>query len=134
MNFWCFPLSCSFALDRLQEADRALSQALHLGLADASLLREIGNCYVAVGRLEAAEGALRMSLAADINSSNGMGGNCAGGSGGGGGMGNPHTRRRLADVLSARNSTSQVNVDVSKFTHTWYHPVFVFRSLLRGKL
>ncbi|CAM9290829.1 unnamed protein product, partial [Sphacelaria rigidula] len=79
---------------RLKEGNRALSQALQLGLADASLLREIGNCYVAAGRLEAAEGVLRMSLAAD---GNGTGGN-------------PHTRRRvprLADVLSARNATTQ---------------------------
>ncbi|CAN0560557.1 unnamed protein product, partial [Laminaria digitata] len=51
---------------RLHEANRALSQARRLGLADPSLLREIGNCYVANGRLEAAEDALRMSLAADI--------------------------------------------------------------------
>lgn len=64
---------------RLKEGNRALSQALQLGLADASLLREIGNCYVAAGRLEAAEGVLRMSLAAD---GNGTGGN-------------PHTRRRV---------------------------------------
>lgn len=79
---------------RLQEADRALSQALCLGLADSSLLREIGNCYVAAGRLDAAEDALRKSLAADVNSH--------------GNGGNPHTRRCLGDVLSARNSTSQV--------------------------
>ncbi|CAN0445624.1 unnamed protein product, partial [Ectocarpus sp. 8 AP-2014] len=78
---------------RLQEADRALSQALCLGLADSSLLREIGNCYVAAGRLDAAEEALRKSLAADVKSH--------------GNSGNPHTRRCLGDVLSARNSTSQ---------------------------
>lgn len=89
---------------RLKEADRALSQALRLGLADPTLLRELGNCYVAVGRLDAAEEALRMSLAAEVN------GNGSDGAGGGrsGGGGNPHTRRRLADVLSARNATSQV--------------------------
>lgn len=108
---------------RLQEADRALSQALGLGLADPSLLREIGNCYVAAGRLDAAEDALRKSLAADISSSSttinasgdggcdsGRGVRRGGGRGGGGGVGNPHTRRCLADVLSARNSTSQVCV------------------------
>eukprot|EP00752_Nemacystus_decipiens_P018595 g16673.t1 len=89
--------------DRLQEADRALSQALSLGLADPSLLREIGNCYVAAGRLDAAEDALRKSLAADASGSSGGGG----GGVGRGGVGNPHTRRCLADVLSARNSTSQ---------------------------
>lgn len=109
---------------RLQEADRALSQALCLGLADPCLLREIGNCYVAAGRLDAAEDALRKSLAADISGSSsanaGGDGGSGGGSGvgrgegggngraGGGGVGNPHTRRCLADVLSARNSTSQV--------------------------
>lgn len=87
--------------DRLQEADRALSQALCLGLAEPSLLREIGNCYVAAGRLDAAEEALRKSLAADTSGT-------VGGGAGGGGVGNPHTRRCLADVLSAKNSTNQV--------------------------
>ncbi|CAN0225260.1 unnamed protein product [Ectocarpus sp. 6 AP-2014] len=86
-------LLLSMGEGRLQEADRALSQALCLGLADSSLLREIGNCYVAAGRLDAAEEALRKSLAADVNSH--------------GNSGNPHTRRCLGDVLSARNSTSQ---------------------------
>ncbi|CAM9120966.1 unnamed protein product [Ectocarpus sp. 4 AP-2014] len=86
-------LLLSMGEGRLQEADRALSQALCLGLADPSLLREIGNCYVAAGRLDAAEEALRKSLAADVNSH--------------GNSGNPHTRRCLGDVLSARNSTSQ---------------------------
>lgn len=97
---------------RLQEADRALSQALCLGLADPSLLREIGNCYVAAGRLDAAEDALRKSLAADASGSSSStwssGGGIGAAAGGGGGVGNPHTRRCLADVLSARNSTSQV--------------------------
>ena len=96
---------------RLQEADRALSQALCLGLADPSLLREIGSCYVAAGRLDAAEDALRKSLAADASGSGDSGGG-GGGAGGGGGLGNPHTRRCLADVLSARNSTSQVRAYV----------------------
>lgn len=102
------PFLCKFIIlhyastHRLQEADRALSQALCLGFADPSLLREIGNCYVAAGRLDAAEDALRKSLAADTR---GTGGDGAGGEGG---AGNPHTRRCLADVLSARNSTSQV--------------------------
>lgn len=103
---------------RIEEADRALSQALHLGLSDASLLREIGNCYVAINRLEAAENVLRMSLAADINckerkanepvSTNSIDGR---------GLGNPHTRRRLADVLSARNATSQVRPHIQQTTH-----------------
>ncbi|CAM9278013.1 unnamed protein product [Scytosiphon promiscuus] len=94
-------LLLSLGEDRLQEADHALSQALCLGLADPSLLREIGNCYVAAGRLDAAEDALRKSLAADMNNV-GVGGGGRAGSGG-----NPHTRRCLGDVLSARNSTSQ---------------------------
>eukprot|EP00903_Cladosiphon_okamuranus_P015485 g14296.t1 len=94
-------LLLSIGEDRLQEADRALSQALRLGLADPSLLREIGNCYVAIGRLDAAEDVLRKSLASDTS------GTGVGGAGGGGGVGNPHTRRCLADVLSAKNSTSQ---------------------------
>ncbi|CAB1111613.1 unnamed protein product [Ectocarpus sp. CCAP 1310/34] len=93
-------LLLSMGEGRLQEADRALSQALCLGLADSSLLREIGNCYVAVGRLDAAEEALRKSLAADVNSH--------------GNNGNPHTRRCLGDVLSARNSTSQLALSLSQ--------------------
>jgi len=96
---------------RLEEADHALSQAFRLGLADPSLLREIGNCYVATGRLDVAEDVFRKSLAADLKG--GSGGDVlgkGGGSGraGAGVAGNPHTRRCLADVLSARNSTSQV--------------------------
>lgn len=92
----------------------AFAQALRLGLAEPSLLREIGNCYVASGRLEAAEKALRLSLAAEVDSSrsesNGSShdnGGVGKGKGRGGG-GNPHTRRRLADVLSARNAIAEV--------------------------
>lgn len=109
---FCTYLSSIQQQHRLQEADRALSQALGLGLADSSLLREIGNCYVAAGRLDAAEDALRMSLAADVSGGNGASaggdGGSNGGRGKGSGVGNPHTRRCLADVLSAKNSTSQV--------------------------
>lgn len=89
----------------MEEANHALSQAVRLGLADPSLLREIGNCYVATGLLDAAEEAFRLSLAVEMK-------NTAGGASGGAGegpvSGNPHTRRRLADVLSARNASSQV--------------------------
>ncbi|CAM9230645.1 unnamed protein product [Discosporangium mesarthrocarpum] len=79
-------LLLSLGEDRLEEGVKVLSQALRLGLKDAPLLRELGNCYVAIDRLEAAEETLRLSLVSDSN---------------------PHTRRRLADVLSARNCVNQ---------------------------
>lgn len=105
---------------RIEEADRALSQALRLGLSDASLLREIGNCYVAINRLEAAENVLRMSLAADISDKERRKADepASMSSIGGKGLGNPHTRKRLADVLSARNATSQVRPRTQKTTRT----------------
>jgi len=71
---------------RLTQADHARSVAERLGLSDATLLRELGNVYTSLDRLETAEGLFRRSLAVDEN--------------------NSHTRRRLADALSAQNAVA----------------------------
>jgi tetratricopeptide (TPR) repeat protein len=71
---------------RLTQADHAREVAERLSLEDATLLRELGNAYTSLDRLETAEGLYRRSLAVD--------------------EGNSHTRRRLADVLSAQNAVA----------------------------
>lgn len=68
---------------RVDQADRAIVQANRLGLSDAALLRELANSYTALDLLESAEALFRRSLACESSA---------------------HTRRRLADVLSAQNS------------------------------
>jgi tetratricopeptide (TPR) repeat protein len=71
---------------RLTQADHARNVAERLGLSDPILLRELGNAYTSLDRLETAEGLFRRSLAVDEN--------------------NSHTRRRLADALSAQNAVA----------------------------
>jgi tetratricopeptide (TPR) repeat protein len=69
---------------RLEQANKAQAVASRLGLKDPTLLRELANAYTEIDRLETAEALFRRSLAVDETSS--------------------HTRRRLADVLSAQNA------------------------------
>ena len=71
---------------RIKQADRARNVAERLGLKDPQLLRELGNVYTSADRLETAEALFRRSLALDET--------------------NAHTRRRLADVLSAQNAVA----------------------------
>jgi len=71
---------------RLEQANKALRVAQRLDLSDPTLLRELGNAYTQVDLLDTAEALFRRSLAHDPS---------------------PHTRRRLADVLSAQNSMAE---------------------------
>ena len=68
---------------RVDQADRAIVQAHRLGLDGSALLRELANSYTALDLLESAEALFRRSLSCESSA---------------------HTRRRLADVLSAQNS------------------------------
>ena len=69
---------------RDQEADQSLRQAIKQNLMDPTLLANIGNAYKDAGRYEAAEAALRRSLAA-------------------GGEMDADVRLSLADVLKCQN-------------------------------
>ena len=71
---------------RLEQANRAQAVAARLGLADSTLLRELANAYTEIDRFDTAEELFRRSLAVD--------------------EGSAHTRRRLADVLSAQNAVA----------------------------
>ena len=92
-NVWAY--LCVLCLyggsQRMAEAEKSLQQALRLGLADASVLREMATAYIAVDKLQAAESLIRRALAIDIE----MGKN------------NPHTRRLLGDVLAGQNQAAQ---------------------------
>ena len=71
---------------RLSQANRAREVAERLDLKDPVLLRELGNAYTSVDRLETAEALFRRALAQDET--------------------NAHTRRRLADALAAQNAVA----------------------------
>jgi tetratricopeptide (TPR) repeat protein len=75
-------LCLSVQLPRLVEAAQCVDQSVRCGLTSASLLRELGNAYMAVDQLQTAESLLRRALAS-VDSAN--------------------TRKRLAEVLSAQN-------------------------------
>ncbi|CAM9182853.1 unnamed protein product [Chrysoparadoxa australica] len=81
-------LLLSLGEKRLVEAQAALEHALALGLTDAVLLRELGTSYMAIDRLELSEIMLRRALASAE------------------GVGTSGIRKRLGDVLSAKNATA----------------------------
>ncbi|OQS03347.1 hypothetical protein THRCLA_04355 [Thraustotheca clavata] len=78
---------------RPEQADQALEQALRYELANSTLLREIGNGYVALEKLETAEGLLRRSLVHGDSSL---------------------TRKTLADVLSAQNCAETALIEYQR--------------------
>jgi Tfp pilus assembly protein PilF len=75
-------LCLSVPTPRLVEAAQCVDQSVRCGLTSASLLRELGNAYMAADQLQTAESLLRRALAS-VDSGN--------------------TRKRLADVLAAQN-------------------------------
>ena len=74
-------------------ASKVLDLSMTLGLYDASLLRELGNAYYALERFALAEALFRRAVAAE--SKRGA---------------NTHARKRLADVLAARDATRDAMV------------------------
>jgi tetratricopeptide (TPR) repeat protein len=83
---------------RLGQADRARLVATKMDLADVGLLRELGNAYTSLDRLETAEALFRRCLALDDSSA--------------------HTRRRLGDVLSAQNAVADAVNEYLKVVDT----------------
>jgi tetratricopeptide (TPR) repeat protein len=97
---------------RVSEATQALDYALKYGLSDVSLLRELGNAFVSIDRLQAAEAMFRRALAV-TTSSNGSNGVTVSSTSAtttstttSSKAVSVHVRRRLADVLSAQNSVA----------------------------
>eukprot|EP00953_Heterococcus_sp_UTEX-ZZ885_P037994 19502-Heterococcus_DN1.PRE.3 len=97
---------------RVSEATQALDYALKYGLSDVSLLRELGNAFVSIDRLQAAEAMFRRALAV-TTSSNGFNGVTVSSTSAtttsattSSKAVSVHVRRRLADVLSAQNSVA----------------------------
>ena len=80
---------------RVAEAEKALAQALRLGLASSSLLRELATLFMAVDRLQVAEELLRRAIALEVASQTE------------GGRANPRTRKLLADVLASQNEAAK---------------------------
>lgn len=75
-------------------ASLALDLALRLGLEDAALLRELGNCYFQVGCYAMAESLFRRAIAGESGTS-----------------ARSHTQKRLADVLQAQSKTEAAIVE-----------------------
>jgi len=79
---WGYLALLCLSVKRLVEAAQCVDQSVRCGLTSASLLRELGNAYIAADQLQTAESLLRRALAS-VDSGN--------------------TRKRLADVLAAQN-------------------------------
>lgn len=79
---------------RTCEAEKALEQALRLGLANAVLFRELAIAYIAIDKLLTAEDLVRRSLALEVATS--LGGRASG-----------RTRKLLGDVLAGQNQATK---------------------------
>jgi tetratricopeptide (TPR) repeat protein len=93
---------------RVSEATQALDYALKYGLTDVSLLRELGNAFVSIDRLQAAEAMFRRALAVTTASNGSYSATVPTSTTviSSSKAASVHVRRRLADVLSAQNSVA----------------------------
>eukprot|EP01031_Cornospumella_fuschlensis_P035082 gene35082-42490_t len=73
---------------RVYEAEQCLFQALRLGLAAPSVLRELALAFMSIDKLQVAEDLLRRSIACDLQTKRSA---------------HPHSRKLLADVLAGQN-------------------------------
>jgi tetratricopeptide (TPR) repeat protein len=77
---------------RLEEAEKALFQALRLGLCTASLLRELAMTFMSADKLEIAEDLVRRAVVAESRGSSGRS--------------LQHNRKLLADILAGQNKAA----------------------------
>lgn len=91
-EIWCYlSLYCMLSSShRLEEAERALYQAIRLDCRNSTLLRELSTAFIAVDRLSVAEDLIRRAMAIEVSSNESS-------------KANPVTRKIFADILRGQN-------------------------------